>query len=242
MEQSIYLQNQNQEKKKHNADPDLNLRSTCMSMEPAGISKLGTKEEADGGAGESASAIERGGRGDAHLRRHRCSRAPATPCRIRRPCLQLRQGPGRHRSASGQLNLDLPGAGPAGQDPPSIARERRPPPSGGARRVLACRESSARSTHGSKQKRLVKVVAGKRPMPVMPMSHACRRPCRDPRTSPRPIVLRHERERETPMGNGETRGVEQRQAGGSAAQASLRPSAISPPPIDREEPRELEIR
>jgi hypothetical protein len=160
------------------------------------------------------------------------------------------RGQGRQRSASGQLNLDLPGAGPAGQDPPSIAKERRPPPSGGARRVLACRESSARSTHGSKQKMLVKVVAGKRPMPVMPMSHACRRPCRDPRTSPHPIVLRHDialacprcqRERErpgTPMGNGEMRGVEQRQCD-TGLPLSVRHISTT---IDTKEPRELEIR
>jgi hypothetical protein len=219
-----------------------------MSMEPAGINKPGTKEEANGGAGEPASATERGGRGDARLRRHRCSCAPAMPCRIRRPCLQLCQGPGRHRSASGQLNLALLGAGPAGQDPPSIASERRPPPSGGARQVLACRESSSCSSHRSKQQRLVKVVVRKRPMPVMPMSHACRRPCRDPRTSPRPIVLRHDialacprcqRERPgTPMGNGEMRGVEQRQCD-TGLPLSVRHISTT---IDTKEPRELEIR
>jgi hypothetical protein len=70
----------------------------------------------------------------------------ATSCRLGRPCLWLRQGPGRrhrHCRVSRWLNLALPCPGPTGQDPPSIG-------SAEVRRVLAYRESSARSSHECK--------------------------------------------------------------------------------------------
>jgi hypothetical protein len=73
------------------------------------------KEEADGGAGELTSSRERGGGGDARLHRNRCSRALA-----QMPLPPSAPGARPLRRASCWLNLALPRAGPARQDPPSV--------------------------------------------------------------------------------------------------------------------------
>jgi hypothetical protein len=118
--------------------------------------------------------------------------------------------------------------------------------------VLACRESYARSSHGSKVGEgggREEADAGSAHVAM----HAGRRPAATRRHRPDPSCscttlrwLPRHRKRERPDSNGGLRGVEQRQAGSGAAPASplfVRPLCLhSPPPMDQEKSRELEIR